>query len=353
MQTGDAALVEWIRGEIKNRGPQSFGWFMQQALYHPSDGYYSAGRCVIGRKGDYFTNVSVGPLFGRLLTAQFVEIWQRLGKPHDFRIVEQGAHDGQFACDVLRAAQKSAPEFFEAVRYRIVEPFPVLQERQKRLLKPFGARVEWRDSLEPFVGVHFSNEFLDALPVRLIRGGVEQLVGLEGEQFVFVEQPLSPDTARDQSAFNEVALKWVDSVALNLKRGYVIAIDYGCCEADFQRNAQARSRHRRLDSPLAQVGQADITVPVHWPSIVKQAEVGGLRITGFTDQHHFLAGILCAFCGDSPLESPKAKRQLQTLLHPEMLGRAFQALGLGKNVGLDEQPLAGFTFGREPSRSLG
>ena len=37
--------------------------------------------------------------------------------------------------------------------------------------------------------------------------------------------------------------------------------------------------------------------------------------------------------GQSPLpDSRKAKRELQTLLHPEMLGRAFQVLALAKNV---------------------
>ena len=38
---------------------------MEQALYHPAHGYYSSGRCTIGRRGDYFTSVSVGPLFGK------------------------------------------------------------------------------------------------------------------------------------------------------------------------------------------------------------------------------------------------------------------------------------------------
>jgi hypothetical protein len=32
-----------------------------------------------------------------------------------------------------------------------------------------------------------------------------------------------------------------------------------------------------------------------------------------------------------PADSPKGKRELQTLLHPEMLGRAFQVLVLKKN----------------------
>ena len=71
MPTGNAGLIEFIRETIRAQGPQSFAWFMQQALYHPSYGYYSSGRAVIGRKGDYFTNVSIGPFFGELLAAQF------------------------------------------------------------------------------------------------------------------------------------------------------------------------------------------------------------------------------------------------------------------------------------------
>ncbi len=111
MNTGNPDLIRFIRAEIENHGPQSFAWFMQQALYHPEHGYYSSGQCMIGRKGDYFTSVSVGPLFGQLLSAQFAEIWGCLGKPgrrgdiDKFTIVEQGAHDGQFARDVLQSVQ--------------------------------------------------------------------------------------------------------------------------------------------------------------------------------------------------------------------------------------------------------
>jgi SAM-dependent MidA family methyltransferase len=104
-QDGNHALVRLIRAEIENRGPMSFARFMHQVLYHPEHGYYSSGRCAIGRNGDYFTNVSVGPLFGQLLCAQFAEIWERLGKINNFVIVEQGAHDGQFAQDVLESEQ--------------------------------------------------------------------------------------------------------------------------------------------------------------------------------------------------------------------------------------------------------
>ncbi len=360
-QRGNVALIRLIRAEIEKHGPVSFAWFMHQALYHPEHGYYSSGRCAIGRKGDYFTNVSVGPLFGQLLGAQFSEIWDRLGKTNNFVIVEQGAHDGQFARDVLESVQKRAPEFFAALRYRIVEPFPVLQERQAQTLEPFRDRIEWCDSLQPFAGVHFSNELLDAMPVRLISGGREKFVDVDGDKFVFVERPADEDMK-----FNEAALDWIERLAANLQRGYVITIDYGRSAAEFHEAVQVRARHRNLDSPFEQIGHADITTHVDWWSIAERAQANGLRVAGFTDQHHFLTGIVselgrggsleppAANGGQSPLlDSPRAKRELQTLLHPEMLGRAFQVLALSKNVDSAAPKLAGFKFAREPRSVLG
>ncbi len=343
-------LVESIRETIRAQGPQSFAWFMQRALYHPEQGYYSSGRCVIGRKGDYFTNVSVGPLFGQLLAAQFFEIWERLGKMNDFVIVEQGAHDGQFAQDVLEFAQKRLPEFFGALRYRILEPFPILEEQQRRRLDAFGDKVEWRKSPEPFTGVHFSNELLDAMPVRLISDGTEKMVGLDADKFLFVERPVG------KTIFNQAALESIDQIAANLQRGYVIAIDYGFLDEEFERTVEVRARHRNLDSPFQQIGDADITMSVHWRSIVERAQANGLRVAGFTDQHHFLTGIISqAESGDRGqsllADSRKAKRELQTLLHPEMLGRAFQVLALAKNFRPETNPLAGFKFARQLGQS--
>jgi SAM-dependent MidA family methyltransferase len=295
--------------------------------------------------------VSVGPLFGQLLALQFFEIWERLGRLNDFVIVEQGAHDGQFALDVLEFVQKRLPEFFDALHYRILEPFPILEQRQRRRLEAFGDKIKWSDSPEPFTGVHFSNELLDAMPVRLIRDGTEKLIDLEGEKFVFVERPV------DKAAVNQPALDWMDEIGANLQRGYVIAIDYGCTDEDFRRTVQFRAQHRNLHSPFDSIGEADITMSVDWRSIVERAQANGLRVLGFTDQHHFLTGIISQFGkGDwnqSPLpDSRKAKRELQTLLHPEMLGRAFQVLTLEKNIGPETDPLAGFKFVSESPASL-
>lgn len=332
---------------------------MEQALYHPEHGYYSSGHCAIGRKGDYITNVSVGPQFGWLLAAQFAEIWGRLGKVNNFVIMEQGAHDGRFARDVLESAQTRAPEFFDALRYQIVEPFPILREQQSRTLERFRDKVEWRNSLEPFTGVHFSNELLDAMPVRLISGGMEKHVGLQDDKFVFIDRPIS------ETAPNQAALDWIDKLCGNLQQGYVLAIDYGRSDDNFQRDVHVRAHHRHLDSPFDEIGHADITMHVDWRSIARRAEANGLRVAGFADQNHFLTGIISEVGSIAPgelpdvdwtqspfLDSAKAKRALQTLLHPEMLGRAFQVLALAKNVEPSAPRLAGLKFAREPRSAL-
>ena len=111
-----------------------------------------------------------------------------------------------------------------------------------------------------------------------------------------------------------------------------------------ERSVRVRSQHRNLHSPFEQSDKRTSTMSVDWRSIVTVRK-RRLRVAGFTDQHHFLTGIISRFgrggaleapsgdCGQSPLpDSRKAKRELQTLLHPEMLGRAFQALALAKNV---------------------
>jgi SAM-dependent MidA family methyltransferase len=393
MHTGDPALIELIRESIRARGPVSFAWFMEQALYHPRHGYYSSGRCAIGRAGDYFTSVSVGSLFGELLAAQFEEMWEALGRPADFTIVEQGAHQGEFAADALAAAHKNWPEFFSALRYRIIEPFSVLRKRQAETLSPFEGKVQWRDSLEnlePFVGVHFSNELLDALPVHLIcsrcsRGPAasviadrhetlwdERLVELRNDEFIFVERLIGDPAllgrlprlpSRPTGYVTEVnlaALELIEAISRRLERGFVLAVDYGYpCEEYYATprtngTLQCRAEHRILRSPFEEIGCADVTAHVEWTSVAERAVDCGLALAGFTDQHHFITGVIAGRMRDDLGENadPKKRRTLQTLLHPDFLGVSFQYLALARNIAPEVQ-LSGFRFARDPRLALG
>ena len=103
------------------------------------------GAARLGGAG-LFHSVQRGFLFGTLLAGQFAEIWETLGRPDDFVIVEQGAHEGEFAADVLDALHARQPKFFaRRVIYRIVEPFPILRERQEERLRNLDRECNgWR-----------------------------------------------------------------------------------------------------------------------------------------------------------------------------------------------------------------
>ena len=384
-------LVEIIRNEIGANGPISFARFMELALYHPDRGYYASGRANIGRRGDFFTNVSVGSLFGRLLASQFAEIWEKLGRPRDFKIVEQGAHDGVFAADALSALRRSAGDCFAVTSYCMIEPFPIWRERQQKNLREFAEKTSWVasvDEIAPFVGIHFSNELFDSLPVHLIvSGGVangatawnEKFVehrlsagapsGVElrcpGAPFEFVtsivnRSDLLPNhlgffPAGFETEVNLAAPKLVGKIAAKLSRGVILTIDYGFPRTEFyslhrsRGSLQVRANQKTLSSPFHEIGLADISVHVEWTSLAEAAQSSGAKPIGFTDQHHFLTGIISTFFPEVKFD-PSEKRALQTLLHPEMLGRNFQALALGKDF---HETLSGFRFARDPVIALG
>ncbi len=368
MSAANAELGHALRELMQREGPIPFARFMKEALYHPAHGYYSSGRCAIGRRGDYFTSVSVGPLFGRMLAAQFAEIWEMLDRPNEFTIVEQGAHDGAFAADVLEALQTRAPECFAAARYRIVEPFPVLRLRQEETLRAFADKVDWLAEVEPFCGVYFANELLDALPVHLVIAKAsewhERFVGLGDGGFVFTDQPVANERLRErltkipspegpyETEINLAALDWLETLAPKLQRGVILVADYGLARADYYAPArttgtlQSYSEQRVLPSPLENAGSADLTAHVEWTSLAERAVECGLTIAGFTDQHHFLTGLLA---GNPALAAAENSRALQTLLHPEFMGTKFQFLGLAKDF---TGSLGGFRFARDHRSTL-
>jgi SAM-dependent MidA family methyltransferase len=374
---GNPELIEIIRAEIGANGPIPFARFMELALYHPKHGYYASGRANIGRRGDFFTNVTVGSLFGKLLATQFAEIWEKLGRPRDFKIVEQGAHDGFFAADVLTALRQAASGCFAATSYFILEPFPVWRERQKENLREFAEKTSWIasiDDMQPFVGIHFSNELFDSLPVHLIvSGGVangatawsEKFVTLASNNFAFATADASRSglpldhlgfsPAGFETEVNLAAPKLMSEIAANLSRGVILTIDYGFPRSEFyslhrsQGSLQIRTKQKKLSSPFELIGLADISAHVEWTSLAEAAQSSGPTPIGFTDQHHFLTGIISEFFPDAEFD-PAEKRALQTLLHPEMLGRSFQVLALGKDF---DEKLSGFRFARDAATELG
>jgi len=143
-KAGDSAtpaLRRLLQARIAADGPQDFAVFMAAALYHPDFGYYARDTRQVGCGGDFFTSVSVGPLFGGLLARRFGRWWREAGRPQSWRLIEAGGHTGTLAADILAALRQLDPAAFGALEYAFAEPMPRLQAAQRETLRPFAARV--------------------------------------------------------------------------------------------------------------------------------------------------------------------------------------------------------------------
>jgi SAM-dependent MidA family methyltransferase len=364
-----ALLNEIIFAEIAAQGPMPFRRFMELALYHAEHGYYASGRANIGRRGDFFTNVSVGPLFGRLLARQIAEMWRVLGGPAEFTIIEQGAHDGELAGDVLGGLREMFPECHDAARYRIVEPCEKLAARQRERLREWAGKAEWVRSLDEVrvaAGVHISNELPDAFPVHVVKwtgtAWCERVVIVEDGKLVFADGGISSDELRAACArlpgplpegytteVNLAAAAWIRDVAATMQRGFVLAVDYGCPRHEYyapERIAgtlSAYAGHRREPDPLARPGEIDLTAHVDFDSLIEAALATGLRREGFTDQHHFMVALGVEHFADGAHAAER--RAFQTLMHPQFMGTAFKVVAFSKGIAPGE-PLLGFRFAR-------
>lgn len=360
--------IDLIREEISHGGPLTFARFMGLALYDPECGYYASGKAKIGKGGDFYTNVSVGPVFGKILADQFLEMRALLGEPRNFTIVEQGANDGTLAADILAALPEELP-----IEYAIVEPSRALREQQAGRLQSCVRKIHWHESLEAlprFVGIHFSNELIDALPFHLVRstgsGWEELFVADEGETLVFRGGPPGPVLEKEVSGLpsrppgyvtelRPAAAEWIELLSARLERGFVLVSDYGFTRPQLLAPHRTEGTyscyrgHQRDAKPLLDPGEKDITAHADFSSLADAALRCGLQLAGFTDQHHFLVGasqkLLQSLAGPPDPARQKSLRALQTLLHPETMGTQFHYLAFSKETDSSQQ-LSGFQFAR-------
>src|SRR5262245_32598057 len=134
-------LEDLIHNIIARDGPIPFARFMSLALYHPELGYYTGGgqgREPLGWTGDYLTSGDLHPLWGWAVARQLHQIWELLGCPTPFDVLEPGAGRGLLAREVWRYARERAPGWLASLRYTLVDrapvdvPLRVVRERQLR-----------------------------------------------------------------------------------------------------------------------------------------------------------------------------------------------------------------------------
>ena len=234
---------------------------------------------------------------------------------------------------------------------------------------------------DSITGVVFSNEFLDALPVHLVKvergewkevdvtaapfvGQAPRLPLLPPEQrqaerlpYNFTETlgPLSTPRLADFLAglpvhlmegytteVNLRALDWMEATAHRLKHGFVLTIDYGYEREDYFAPQHRKGtlvcyhRHAENDNPYQHVGEQDITAHVEFTSLIERGRKSGLEPVLFTDQTHFLLQIgeadIAEIVERTAGQPSKERQAIHQLLHPELMGRVFKVLVQRKRI---------------------
>jgi len=355
-------LRDLLQQQIAAQGPLDFADFMATALYHPDLGYYARQVRQVGRDGDFFTSVSVGRVFGELLARRFGRWWREAGCPESWRIIESGAHDGTLAADVLAALRRLEPAAFAALQYAIPEPLPRLQAAQRQTLQPFAERVLFLTNptelaLNPWPGIAFGNELLDALPCQVIewradgwhlcRVGFSADGGFCWDTLLPVSDPVQvaalaslgggfPIGYRSELRTNYAG--FFAPLLAGLSSGLLLWFDYGFARPEFYHPARHQgtlrtfSGHRAADDPLLEPGATDITAHVDFTAVAETAIRLGCRPLLFRSQGSWLTALarewLLAMEGQ-----PDAAllRQFMTLTHPAQLGGRFHVLELAWN----------------------
>ena len=377
-QSHSAHLREVIQEQVLAAGGHLPFWkFMELALYAPGLGYYSAGARKFGPGGDFTTAPERSPLFSACVADALTPVLQQLGP--DAVFMEIGGGSGAFAetCLAKLLANDALP-----ARYAILEPSADLRERQRERLQArlpplLFELVEWLDGpiQEPWSGVLFANEVIDALPTPrfTIRDGevFEEHVALDGEgRFLRTDRPAEPMLAAAvrhverqlpepfaEGYRSEVLVQlpyWIQAVMGAQQEGAMLFVDYGYARGEFYADdrsdgtLRAYYRHRMHDDVLAWPGLQDITASVDFTALAEAGTAAGFDFAGYCSQASFLIGnrlqenlALAESRAADDVARHALRSQVKHLTLPSEMGERFQAIGFQRGVELGAAFLVG------------
>ena len=270
---------------------------------------------------DFTTSPEISQVFGELLGLWAAVMWRAMGAPPDIMLAEAGPGRGTLMADALRAIGRAAPDFRPTVH--LVESSARLRAIQAEKLP--GA--VWHDRVEdlpPGPMVFHANEFLDALPIRQLRGDGEAFV-VGGER---VWRPAS-DAAIQEAC--EPGLGIIRTLAT--RDATALFLDYGPTDSAPGDSLQAIRDGAPAD-PFVDPGAADLTAHVDFAALAREARAAGAAVHGPIPQGKFLAslglfqrtGILART--QPPAQAGAMIEAAQRLAEPDRMGRLFKAMAI-------------------------
>lgn len=369
------SLFERICNRVQ-QGAIPFSEFMQEALYAPYLGYYTAGLQKFGLGGDFITAPELTPLFGKTLANQCQQVLSVLTDPIIF---EFGAGSGRLCVDLLTHLEhlNGLP-----MEYHILEVSGNLKHRQQELIQldipHLANKIRWLSSWpdRPFNGVVIANEILDAMPVARFLQTEDDLLesfitlndkGLLEEVFkpstdsrllAHVSRVLSHDLFPFQSEANLFIDDWLKQCYAMLNQGAMFLLDYGFPRHEYyhpdrhQGTLMCHYRHLAHTNPLIHLGEQDITAHVDFTHVADAAVSAGFHVAGYTNQASFLLANGLLDCLSGPVDERERvnnQQAVKQLIQPNEMGELFKVMALTKQLDL---ALTGFQL-NDKRMSLG
>jgi len=330
------ALARIIADVIAADGPLPIDRYMALCLGHPQHGYYMT-RDPFGRAGDFTTAPEISQVFGELIGVWVAQVWQTMGEPRHFALVELGPGRGTLMADVLRVLGK-IEKCRKAADVHFVETSPVLREAQATRV----SNATWHHStvsLSALPTILIANEFFDALPIRQFerkQGRVfERVVGEELQVGLVPSSYVIP--LRGEGVFEDQAMRIAIATQLgdhiNIVGGAAMIIDYGHAQTAMGDTLQAMAAHKSC-SISEFPGESDITSHVDFDALGRAFATGGAKVAGLMTQGAFLdaMGLQARTEVLARNVSGEAKTQLVTaterLAHPGQMGHLFKVMAV-------------------------
>ena len=112
-------MAEGVEGEIGRlileQGRITFAQFMEMALFSPRGGYYTSS--AHREERDFYTAPVAHPGFGAVVALQLEQLWELMGSPSPFYVLEMGAGGGIMARDIVAYSSGLPSAFHKALEY--------------------------------------------------------------------------------------------------------------------------------------------------------------------------------------------------------------------------------------------
>ena len=322
--------------------------FINLSLYDKKFGYYMK-KNPFGKKGDFITAPNISRLYSEMIAIWIISLWQSLGSPKKFNLIELGAGNGQMMKVFIESFQRF-PIFLKSCNFIIHEKSPSLIKIQKKELDK--NKIEWVSQINKIKKnpcIFIANEFFDALPIKQFRKKedlwLEKFINLKNPDKAFffekevdikkIEKKIHFKISQNQNfiEYSELGINYLKNIfkIIKINTGGLLLVDYGYTEKKMKNTLQAISNHK-FANILENIGNVDITHNISFDLFKRFTKKMGGLANNLTTQKEFLlkmgikqrAQIISK--NQSFLKKADIYHRIERLISEEQMGNLFKVM---------------------------